>query len=53
MLTFLAVAARMRIVVDAYEDAPVATVGKDAEAPGGDPGGAEAARDVRSRGRAG
>jgi len=31
MLAFLAVAARMRIVVDAYADAPVATVGKDAE----------------------
>jgi organic hydroperoxide reductase OsmC/OhrA len=28
MLSFLAVAARMRIVVDAYADAPVATVGK-------------------------
>jgi organic hydroperoxide reductase OsmC/OhrA len=31
MLAFLAVAARMRIVVDAYADAPVATVGKDAQ----------------------
>jgi organic hydroperoxide reductase OsmC/OhrA len=31
MLSFLAVAARMRIVVDAYEDEPVATVGKDAD----------------------
>ena len=31
MLSFLAVAARMRIVVDAYEDAAVASVGKDAE----------------------
>jgi organic hydroperoxide reductase OsmC/OhrA len=31
MLSFLAVAARTRIVVDAYEDAPVATVGKDAD----------------------
>ena len=28
MLSFLAVAARMRIVVDAYADAPVASVGK-------------------------
>jgi organic hydroperoxide reductase OsmC/OhrA len=31
MLAFLAVAARMRIVVDAYADAPIATVAKDAE----------------------
>ncbi|HEY1425052.1 MAG TPA: OsmC family protein [Caulobacteraceae bacterium] len=31
MLSFLAVAARMRIVVDAYEDAAVASVGKDAD----------------------
>jgi organic hydroperoxide reductase OsmC/OhrA len=31
MLSFLAVAARMRLVVDAYEDAPVATVGKGAD----------------------
>ena len=31
MLSFLAVAARMRIVVDAYADAPVASVGEDAE----------------------
>lgn len=31
MLSFLAVAARMRIVVDAYADAPTAFVDKDAE----------------------
>jgi organic hydroperoxide reductase OsmC/OhrA len=31
MLSFLAVAARMRIVVDAYADAPTAFVGKDAD----------------------
>jgi organic hydroperoxide reductase OsmC/OhrA len=31
MLSFLAVAARMRIVVDAYEDAPVALVEKGAD----------------------
>jgi organic hydroperoxide reductase OsmC/OhrA len=31
MLSFLAVAARMRIVVDAYADEAVATVAKDAE----------------------
>ena len=31
MLSFLAVAARMRIVVDAYADEPVATMGKGAD----------------------
>lgn len=30
-LTFLAIAAKSRLVVDAYEDEPVATLGKDAE----------------------